>query len=80
VPLDVVARRQEPASRLRGAVTGHRWEPTLGRLIVDFDGIVIGGGHNALTCAAYLAKASARILVLERNDEVGGGTTTWEVT
>ncbi|MPZ87605.1 MAG: FAD-dependent oxidoreductase [Nitriliruptorales bacterium] len=48
--------------------------------MADYDGIVIGGGHNALTCAAYLAKAGARIAVLERNDEVGGGTTTWEVT
>jgi phytoene dehydrogenase-like protein len=47
---------------------------------MDVDGIIIGGGHNALTCAAYLAKAGAKVLVLERNDEVGGGTTTWEVT
>ena len=48
--------------------------------MAEYDGVVIGGGHNALTCAAYLAKAGARIAVLERNDEVGGGTTTWEVT
>ncbi len=46
----------------------------------DWNGIVIGGGHNALTCAAYLAKAGARITVLERNEEIGGGTTTWEAT
>lgn len=43
-------------------------------------GIVIGGGHNALTCAAYLAKAGARVTVLERNEEIGGGTSTWEAT
>ncbi|MPZ52786.1 MAG: FAD-dependent oxidoreductase [Acidimicrobiia bacterium] len=42
----------------------------------DWNGIVIGGGHNALTCAAYLAKAGARVLVLERNKEIGGGTST----
>ena len=48
--------------------------------MADWEGIVVGGGHNALTCAAYLAKAGARIAVLERNDEIGGGTTTWEAT
>jgi len=47
---------------------------------MDVDGIIVGGGHNALTCAAYLAKAGAKVLVLERNAEVGGGTSTWEVT
>ena len=32
-----------------------------------FDGIVIGGGHNGLTCAAYLARAGLKIAVVERN-------------
>ena len=48
--------------------------------MADWDGIVIGGGHNGLTCAAYLARAGARVLVLERNPVMGGGTTTSEVT
>jgi phytoene dehydrogenase-like protein len=48
--------------------------------MADWNGIVVGGGHNALTCAAYLARSGARIAVLERNDEIGGGTTTWEAT
>ena len=37
------------------------------------DVIVIGGGHNGLTCAAYLARAGLRALALERREMVGGG-------
>ena len=45
-----------------------------------YDAIVIGGGHNGLITAAYLAKAGFKMLVIERNPEIGGGTTTDEVT
>ena len=38
----------------------------------EYDAIVVGGGHNGLTHAAYLAKAGLRTLVLERQDVVGG--------
>jgi phytoene dehydrogenase-like protein len=37
-----------------------------------YDAVVIGAGHNGLVCAAYLAKAGARVLVLERRERVGG--------
>jgi phytoene dehydrogenase-like protein len=37
-----------------------------------FDVAIIGGGHNGLTAAAYLALAGKRVIVLERLDEVGG--------
>ena len=43
-----------------------------------FDGIVIGGGHNGLTLAAYMVLAGQRPLVLERNPWIGGGCTTDE--
>jgi phytoene dehydrogenase-like protein len=45
---------------------------------MEYDGIVVGGGHNGLTCAAYLAKAGLNIAVVERNDAMGGGCTTSE--
>ncbi len=44
-----------------------------------YDAIVIGGGHNGLTCAAYLAKAGRRTLVLERRHVLGGAAVTEEV-
>jgi phytoene dehydrogenase-like protein len=46
---------------------------------VKYDVIVIGGGHNGLTCAAYLARARKRVLVLERRHVLGGAAVTEEV-
>ncbi len=42
------------------------------------DVIIVGGGHNGLVCAAYLAEAGRRVLVLERRDVVGGAAVTEE--
>ncbi len=47
---------------------------------MSYDFIIIGAGHNGLACAAYLAKAGARVLVLERSTRVGGGCHTAEAT
>ena len=38
----------------------------------EHDIIIVGGGHNGLTAAAYLADAGIDVLVLERRDVVGG--------
>src|SRR5207249_10931866 len=46
---------------------------------MKYDAIVIGGGHNGLTAAAYLARAGMRALVLERRHVVGGAAVTEEV-
>ena len=44
-----------------------------------YDAIVIGGGHNGLVTAAYLARASRKVLVLERRELVGGCAVTEEI-
>jgi phytoene dehydrogenase-like protein len=46
---------------------------------VAYDVIVIGGGHNGLTAAAYLARAGRSVLVLERRHLLGGAAVTEEV-
>ena len=47
--------------------------------IKKYDAIIIGGGHNGLTAAAYLARAGKEVLVLERRYVLGGAAVTEEV-
>src|ERR1700726_338001 len=44
-----------------------------------WDAIIVGGGHNGLVCAAYLARAGRKVLVLERRELVGGCAVTEEI-
>ena len=45
----------------------------------QYDVVIIGGGHNGLVAAAYLARAGRRVLVLERRELVGGCSVTEEL-
>ena len=44
-----------------------------------YDAVIVGGGHNGLSCGAYLAKAGLGTLVLERRHVLGGAAVSEEV-
>jgi phytoene dehydrogenase-like protein len=50
-------------------------EPVAALAARPWDTVVVGGGHNGLTCAAYLAKAGQSVLVLEARERLGGAST-----
>src|SRR3990170_2979358 len=66
-----------PGPRTRAAVLQPGAKARVNR--TAFDAIVIGGGHNGLVNAAYLARAGLKVLVLERRRLVGGAAVTEEV-
>lgn len=47
-------------------------------MTITYDTIIVGGGHNGLTCGAYLSRAGRKTLVLERKPYVGGASVTEE--
>ncbi len=55
----------------------HEGSP-VGRASPGFDAVIIGGGHNGLVCAAYLAHGGLRVCVLERRGVLGGAAVTEE--
>jgi phytoene dehydrogenase-like protein len=69
--VEPTATREPPATAERPSVPS-----TGGR---EFDAIVVGGGHNGLTTAAYLARAGLDVCVLERRHILGGACVTEEI-
>ncbi len=45
----------------------------------DYDAVVIGAGHNGLTNAAYLSKAGLNVVIVEKNDYIGGASVSREM-
>src|SRR5882757_3792675 len=44
-----------------------------------YDVVVVGAGHNGLVAASYLGRAGLSVLLLEKNDYIGGATTSQKV-
>src|SRR5438034_2392993 len=65
------SRRSRPVSRTNDPRVAFVSAP-------EFDVVVIGGGHNGLVCAAYLAAAGASVCIVERRHAVGGAAVTEE--
>lgn len=47
-------------------------------MTIRYDALIIGGGHNGLVCAFYLARAGLKVRILERRDVIGGAAVTEE--
>src|ERR1700751_5098988 len=45
----------------------------------NYDAVILGAGHNGLVAASYLGKAGLDVLLLEKNDYIGGATTSQKV-
>lgn len=48
--------------------------------MTTYDALIVGGGHNGLVTAIYLARAGWKVLVLERNERAGGAVRSGEIT
>jgi len=69
--------RVEPVGARLGRPSRSLFEETY--MASKYDAIIIGGGHNGLVNAAYLARAGKKVLVLERRPVLGGAAVTEEV-
>src|SRR5215468_5182781 len=71
-----------PVTRLRqgfGMVSNGPLRNTHFRMKSNYDVVILGAGHNGLVAATYLARAGLSVLLLEKNDYIGGATTSQQI-
>src|SRR3954465_4092497 len=68
-----------PLARSCATCVASRRSPRGGAMTESAPIIIVGAGHNGLVCAAYLARAGRKVLVLERRALVGGACVTEEI-
>src|SRR5947209_19365912 len=49
------------------------------RIKAKYDVVILGAGHNGLVAASYLGRAGLSVLLMEKNDYIGGATTSQKV-
>src|SRR5262245_33023785 len=80
----VLQDRRDPRASCTAPPSGESWHhpplsaPTRVFVTNTCDVLIVGGGHNGLVCAAYLAAAGLEVIVLERRHVVGGAAVTEE--
>src|SRR5213075_2708227 len=52
---------------------------SMSRIKSKYDVVILGAGHNGLVAASYLGRAGLSVLLLEKNDYIGGATTSQKV-
>src|SRR5947199_9337133 len=52
---------------------------TMSMIKAGYDVVILGAGHNGLVAASYLGRAGLSVLLLEKNDYIGGATTSQKV-
>src|SRR6266404_3831535 len=76
----MTSQSSEPGTRLRqgfgAASNGRQHIVSSAEMKSRYDVVILGAGHNGLVAAAYLARAGLSVLLLEKNDYIGGATTS----
>jgi NADPH-dependent 2,4-dienoyl-CoA reductase/sulfur reductase-like enzyme len=65
-----------PALPFSGCLIEHEHENDDSMIKSGYDVVILGAGHNGLVAASYLGRAGLSVLLLEKNDYIGGATTS----
>src|SRR6266404_909871 len=79
----MTSQSSEPGTRLRqgfgAASNGRQHIVSSAEMKSRYDVVILGAGHNGLVAASYLGRAGLSVLLLEKNDYIGGATTSQKV-